>query len=268
MRGRGRSGARLIPIQPDSTVRANLPDFYPHPPIIWGSPVKLRAMDSRSETAPSPPEPTEDPLEMDPLGLVWGSEAAMVFMIPSLSRHLRVFWDYSNIDDCEQVALQISDWDHGFQDPNSEEALSDTGVRAWYKGPAFIDHQDCDPLDTIKPLSLFGDEEKSFTPHDINIHYTGSMLPTLGSDVYYLRLVPLDAEGNQIEPASDHVTVDCVDYPLIELAQCSVEHEWGESPLRRIYFSIRMVGEFPSLIPLCRDLYTPVSFVVWSGSEG
>jgi hypothetical protein len=262
----GESGSRVTPIQPDSTVRALLPNFYPHPPLIWGCPVKLKPMDRSTEPEPSPSETAEDPVETDPLALVWGSDAARLFLIPSLCRNLRVFWDYRYIDNCEQVVLQISNWDTGFQDPNSENALSDSGVTAWYKGPSFIDHQFCGTGSEY--LLSFEDGPPQYNPHNINIHHTGELRLLLGPNVYYLRLVPLDAAGNQLEPASDQVTVVCVDYPSIDLAQLRVEYEWGESPLRRIIFSIRLNDEFPSFYPLCTDLNTPISFVVWGAGGG
>jgi hypothetical protein len=244
-------------------IAGTLPDFIPHAPHVWGCPVKLRLLGSLEEidTSITPPDSIEEPYETVPLALVWASEAARVYLIPSFRRHLRLRWDYRHISGCEQVLLQIAG-EGGFRMPNAEDAHADPGTRVWYTGPSFIDHQECGEF--IPRLGLRG-RSPSYYADDLNIGYTDNLsLLLLNPDMYYLRLAPLDADGNQIGPASDPVTVVCVDYPGIELAQHNIEWEWGESPLRRIYFSIRLIGDFPSLFPIGWDEFTPTTLIIRS----
>jgi hypothetical protein len=259
----GRAPSRAMgPGTMATTAGFDLSSFIPLPPLIWGCPVSLRPLASLPETPPSiPPAPPEEPGDVEHLAFIWGSEAARLYLIPSLCRHAHISWDYRYLTGCEQVLLQIAGED-GFRLPNAEDARADPGVRTWYTGPAFIDPAACGSYElNLKQRGISLDT----CADNLNIISTGA-LELLSPDFYYLRLAPLDAAGNQIGPASDHVSVVLVEYPGIEQNQFVVQWFWGENPFRRIYLSIYLRGAFPSLYPLFESVNAPTTFIIWTGT--
>jgi hypothetical protein len=81
----------------------------------------------------------------------------------------------------------------------------------------------------------------------------------------HVRLAALDAAGNQIGPASDHVSVQYPMYPRIELESCEVEWLWGEIPRRRIHFTIRLQERFPSTLITSDNV--PTTFIIQGSSS-
>ena len=242
--------------------RFNLSSFIPVPPFVWGCPVRLRPLASLPETdPPSTPPVTPEPGDVEPMVTVWGGDdAARLYLIPSLSRHAHVSWDYRYLPDCEQVLLQIAG-ENGFRIPNTEDARADPGVRTWYTGPAFIDPAWCGNLEqNLRHM----DGNLDSCADNLNLHATDHL--ALQSDIYYIRLAPLDSVGNQIGRASEHVAVVCVDYPGIELYQFVVQWFWGENPFRRVYLSFYLRGEFPSLYPICDGVDARTTLIIQTGT--
>jgi len=233
--------------------------FLPFPPIIWGGTVRVRTLSSlpEEELPPSPEEPgTVEPLAFT----LWGSEAARLYLVPSLVRNASLRWDYSHISGCSQVLLQTAGAE-GFEMPNATDARVDAGVRASYLGPVTIDPLECGHFEPN--LESLGSYSGSFSTNDLNLQISEYLRPH--SEYLYVRLAPLDAAGNQIEPASDHVSVHCVEYPGIELESCEVEWLWGETPRRRIHFTIGLRGRFPSTLIYGMVNDAPATLIISGG---
>jgi hypothetical protein len=235
-------------------------DFLPVPPIIWGCPVRLRTVSSLPEEAPSP-APGE-PGTVDPLAFtLWGSEAARLYLIPSLVRHASLRWDYSHISGCSQVLLQTAG-EAGFEIPNAADARTDSGVRSSYLGPVAVGPPVA--CGAYEPNLESG--SRFYSAYDLNLQRSEHDLLTLWSDYLYVRLAPLDAAGDQIAPASDHVSVHCVAYPTIALGSCSVEWLWGENPRRRIHFTIQLRTRFPSTLIFGTVDDAPATLIISGGT--
>lgn len=206
----------------------------PPAPFLWGHPVVWRARRSIPSGGGDDGGTTEPGWKWT----VWGTEAARLFLIEPFWTNARFAWDYSTQAGCDQVLLQIAGPD-GFADPNSTNARADAGVAAWYSGPVTV-QGNC--LGEI--LNFEGDVNHGVPADQVDLQYTGE--PHEFWDNLSVRLVPLDAAGNQSDVASDHVSVGCVDLPLISMETCNVEWTWGESPMRRIEFTLRLGREFPT----------------------
>lgn len=209
----------------------------PPAPFVWGHPVVWR---SRASLA------TGGGGASDPGGTtapgwkwaIWGDEAARIHLIEPYWHEARLAWDYSDVEGCDEVLLQIAGPD-GFAQPNSTEARDDPGVAAWYSGPVVV------PDECLGTFLYFqGDTRRETSAHLVNLQYTGSDHDFW--DSLAVRLVPLRADGSQADVASDHVSVGCVDLPLITLETCSVDWTWGETPNRRTTFTLRLGREFPT----------------------
>jgi hypothetical protein len=233
--------------------------FLPTPPTIWGRSVIVRPLSSLPEEEPLPPEGESGTLVPSAFTL-WGSQAATLYLIPSLFEHAHIWWDYSHISGCEGVLLQTTGWD-GFEIPNALDARADAGVRAWYEGPVALHPEECGEY--IPRLAFLGGMPPSVCADNLNLQSTEEF--ALVTDLLHVRLVPLDAAGNQIGPASDHVSVHYVDYPEIELESCEVEWLWGETPRRHIHFTIRLQGRFPST--LIYPVNAPTTFIIKGSSS-
>ncbi|MGE3267950.1 MAG: hypothetical protein AB7P40_04335 [Chloroflexota bacterium] len=206
----------------------------PHAPFVWGHPVRWRFRTALPEIDGGAGGATEPGWKWG----LWGTEAGRLFLIEPYWSNARVSWDYSDQPGCEQVLLQIAGPD-GFMEPNSMHAREDAGVAAWYLGPATMP-------DTClgMVIDFEGDPHHHVPTYEIDLQYTGEAHEFW--DSLAVRLVPLDAAGNQTDVASDHVSVGCEDPPLITMETCNVEWVWGPLPMRRIEFTIRLGRAFPS----------------------
>ena len=108
--------------------------MVPPAPVVWGQPVKIRL---RGEPTPAEPDagaPTNGPGTLDPLALVWGNEAAEVYLPHYLASRAALSWDLSYVDGCDSVLLQISGPD-GFSEPGDGNVMEDPNVINYYWGP-------------------------------------------------------------------------------------------------------------------------------------
>jgi hypothetical protein len=206
--------------------------MLPKAPFIYGHPVIWRPLSALPELE----TPEEGPGTTGPEKMtIFGLEAARIYLIEPYWQWAPIEWDYSYIVGCEKVLLQIAG-PNGFQEPNSLDARSDAGVEMWYTGPVIITN--CwgwlYPRDRV---------DYGFDVTKIDLQYTGAEHP-----VWYdlsVRTVALDAAGNQLGPASDHITVFCVQTPRIRLGPVDTEWTWGDSPQRRVEFTVILEHEFP-----------------------
>jgi len=258
----GSSGGSISDLSGPESMRGadrfDLSSFIPAPPHVFGCPVELRPLSHLTETEqPSPTPPPEEGEEHDPLGLLtYGGEEKMLFLLNHFIRHASLSWDYRHWDGCEQVLLQIAH-NYGFQIPNAEDARADPRPSVWYTGPVFIDPEMCEEYagDVYDHNLMYMDEEHpDYYTSGLNLGYPQLFLP----DHIYIRLAPLDSEGNQIGPASDSVHIVRSDEPSIEVNLLNVEYFWGENPFRRLTFWVRLGREFPSIYPIIGDINVPI----------
>ena len=212
----------------------------PHAPVLWGKAVLWRW---KKDLPPADPGsgPGEGSETTEPgvwKWTIWGTEAARLYLIEPYWRHARIWWDYSDQEGCAEVLLQVAGPD-GFAEPNSADAREDHGVATWYAGPVTVP-------ETCLGHVIYreGNINRIFRADDLDLQDTGELHAFWEN--LSVRLVAIDAGGNQIGPASDHVSVGCVDVPLINIENCNVEWIWGESPRRRIEIIVRLGRIFPS----------------------
>lgn len=232
-------------------------DWLPPPPIVWGCPVTLRPLSALPETPPESSEPGEPGGSVEPEAkTLWGSEAARLYLIMPFWQEARLWWNYSSVEGCDAVLLQIAG-PEGFDAPNAEEARADEGVAAWYTGPVKVTD-----FTTVLKFEGGNPHRGSTLAGRVDLQYTGENHPVW--EYLQLRVVPLDAEHKQIAPASDHVSVHCVCCPGISMDSCETEWTWGETPRRTVRFTFRLErffpGFFPSTTRVNRD--APATFLI------
>lgn len=221
-------------------------NLMPCPPVLWGKPVKLRR---RGETDSSPAEPGTTPGgSTDPLSLVWGNEAAEVYLPPYLVQHGSVLWDLSHIPGCERVLLQVSGED-GFAEPNDGNVMEDPNVINYYWGPPQLT---CG-FEEIETPSGPPPSGSLISSGDIDLfnsrHGGASILPSdLHPDIIrQIRTIPCNESREQIDLASDPVTIHCVRNPVIEIGAQVTRWTWGPNPGREINFSLLFEEPFPNV---------------------
>jgi hypothetical protein len=209
-----------------------LEPFKTCPPRVWGCPVLMRF---ESDTLPEEDDGGADPGTVEPPPAIWGTEAAELFLIDVLWKRCEISWDHSDDPDCDRVLLQVSDGG-GFRNPETLDAAADEGVHLWWTGDPLIDSE-------LSILWIAGDSEREVPVHQINLQGADSRLwPAV-----QVRTAILDADGNQVGPATDHVTVHCVPPPAIEIVTESVEYRWGENLARQFDITIRCMGSICSV---------------------
>jgi hypothetical protein len=196
-------------------------------------------------------------------GSIWGSDVAAVLpLIPQLWHKLELRWNYSDITRCDRVVLQFAGEDGFNESSDSPNVLSDSAVAAAYTGPA--NAIECLVPEYYRDLHKLGDSPGS-EPCAASQAFDLSEVRGWEDEVpllVYLRLVPVDSEGAQVDVASDPVAILCSrTWPGIAIRDASVTWIWGETPQRQIDFTLRLVGPFlgsfeelvdaPSTIVLC-----------------
>ncbi|MCC7364415.1 MAG: hypothetical protein IT303_08575 [Dehalococcoidia bacterium] len=229
-------------------------NHLPHAPFVWGQPVRVGFRSRLPEGGEGGSGGSTEPGWKWTL---WGQEAARIYLIEPFWTQARLQWDYSTVPGCEEVVLQIAGPD-GFAEPNSMDAASDPGVAVWYSGPVTLP-EFCLGV----TLSLRGDPAVYGIAHSLDLQYTGEEHEFW--DNLSVRLVPMDGAGNQVDVASDHVSVGCVDLPLITVESCDVEWTWGESPRRRIEIELRLERAFPANGDTERST---LAFAAWTPHTG
>ncbi len=228
-------------------------NLLPYPPVAWGKPVKLRW---RSELGSGTSEP-DPPGTVDPIAMVWGNEAGEMYLPPYLVEHANLYWDLSHIDGCERVLLQVSGED-GFSEPNDGDVMEDANVINFYWGPPRltcganeVETQSGGPprgeLILASDLDLL-----SNTRDDEPVQPPSEFHPEV---VRQIRTIPCNESREQIDLASDPVTVRCVRYPVIDIITLTLEHTWGDNPGRVFNFTLMFEERFPNV----RELPPPTA---------
>ena len=227
--------------------------LMPCPPVLWGKTVKLRL---RGEADSSPAEPGTTPGggSTDPLSLVWGNEAAEVYLPLYFVQHGSVLWDLSHIHGCERVLLQVSGED-GFAEPNDGNVMEDPNVINYYWGPPQLT---CG-FEEIETPSGPPPSGSLISSGDIDLfnsrHGGAAILPSdLHPDIIrQIRTIPCNESREQIDLASDPVTIHCVRNPAINIRAQVARWTWGPNPGREIDFSLLFEEPFPNVRELRRD---------------
>jgi len=212
-------------------------NMIPPAPVVWGKPVRVRMRgDLGSEDTGAPPE---GPGATEPLAMVWGHEAAEVYLPYYLARNASLSWDFSYIDGCQWVLLQVSGQD-GFSEPNDGNVLEDAGVTNYYWGPppmgSLIPAQE---IDLLRGL----DATLSVLP-------PSELIPEI---VRRIRTVPCNEDRQPVDLASDPVTIRCVRYPVVDIGALTVEWTWGDHPGRVMDFSLLFEEPFPNVLAMRLD---------------
>jgi hypothetical protein len=237
-------------------------NMLPCPPVAWGKPVKLRW---RSELESDPAEPGA-PGSTEPLAMVWGNEAAEIYLPAYLVQHANLYWDLSHIDGCEQVMLQVSGND-GFSEPNDGDVMEDENLINYYWGPP---RTSCGASEIETPsggppiaslilasnLDLYSDRlggEPVLPPSEFS--------PEV---IRQIRTIPCNDSREPVDVASDPVTIRCVRNPVIDITAMTVDYSWGENPSRVIDFALMFEERFPNVrvlpppsAPCTLLIYTP-----------
>lgn len=236
-------------------------NLLPYPPVAWGKPVKLRW---RSDLESGPHEPGE-PGSTDPLAMVWGNEAAEIYLPPYLVQHANLYWNLSHIEGCEDVLLQISNED-GFAEPNNGDVMEDENVINYYWGPPAISCG-ANEIETTAGGPPMGE---LITADNLNLlsHSDGSplLLPSRSNPeiIRQIRTIPCNDRREPVDVASDPVTIRCVRNPAIDITAMTVDYHWGETPGRVIEFALMFEERFPNVrtlpspaAPCTLLIYTP-----------
>ena len=220
--------------------------LMPCPPVLWGKPVKLRR---RGEADSSPAEPGAPPGggTTDPLAVVWGNEAAQVYLPVYLVQHGSVSWDLSRIPGCERVLLQVSGED-GFAEPNDGNVMEDEGVINYYWGPpqltcGFEEIETHDGPPPSGSLISSGDIDLLSSRHGGPPALPSDFLPDI---IRQIRTIPCNESREQIDLASDPVTIHCVRNPAIDIGAQVTRFSWGPNPGREMDFSLLLEEPFPN----------------------
>lgn len=248
---------------PEYSFRANkvpkLRDFLPHSPLVWGRPVTLRPP---SFYTPIPVEHDDTPPDGGPGGtvqpMVWGGPAAFLELPAEFIANCNLRWDYSYIDGCHWVALQIAGAEGFAYLPMEEENhLEDPNAVATLWGPVTTcqDDRDTPALYDAFPSSP-NPYVAAYLPW-IDLFSEGIWGETL--DVHepldiHLRLIPVGPDGESLgrDYISPHTLVHysgkrniigfAENVPISENPSENIETtttwRWGAVPEREIRFVI------------------------------
>lgn len=236
----------------DSTVRAgeslsaNLENFLPLPPVVFGKPVKLHLRSQAESETYEPPEPPAGGT-LEPQAMVWANEAGEIYLPAILAEHANIYWDQSYVDGCRQVLLQISGQD-GFSEPFDGDVLNDTGLIDNYWGPATIscggDQLYRGDADAISGTPVSADNIDLLLLGDNALGLPNQLVPDV---VRQLRTIPCDNDRQPVDVASPPVTLHIVRNPEIVLRAQTTEWTWGSMPGRTIDFSLILDAPFPDV---------------------
>jgi hypothetical protein len=203
--------------------------------------------------------------------VIWGNVRGEGMYLPQeFIEHCSIHWNLSDIEGCEQVMVQISR-EYGFQDPSSGNVMEESELSYHYWGPP---RTTCGALEIEGPLPPPAISAMSNNNINLFRNYRGD-IPNTTVDrkdiIRHIRLVPCNANREQIADASGSVIIHCVNWPSMRLFNVNVEIDWmnGQNWKRIYTFTIEFNSPYPhvshpptqTVIPSTLLIFTPSTFL-------